>query len=92
MKVVNLYYNRYDVYIGRPSEWGNPYIIGVHGNRKEVIQKYYEYLKNNEYLMNKINELDGKILGCYCKPKECHGDVIIQILNEIKMNNFMKEK
>lgn len=39
-KVVNLYKEPYDVYIGRGSPWGNPFVIGKDGDRKECIDKY----------------------------------------------------
>ena len=39
-KVVNKYKQPYDIYIGRGSKWGNPFIIGQDGNREEVINKY----------------------------------------------------
>ena len=28
------------VYIGRPSIWGNPFVIGKDGTRGEVVEKY----------------------------------------------------
>ena len=43
-KVVNKYKHVYDVYIGRGSKWGNPFVIGKDGTREEVINKYEEYL------------------------------------------------
>jgi len=90
-KVVHCNAEKYDVYIGRPSIWENPFIIGKDGTRKEVIEKYEKYLRNNEELINRIMELDGKILGCWCKPKPCHGDIIIKIINEIKNENMLGE-
>lgn len=83
--VVNLKNNdEYDVFIGRPSKWENPYRIGKDGNRKEVIEKYEFYLKANKELMEDIMLLDGKVLGCYCKPLPCHGDVIVKIIEQMK--------
>lgn len=79
-KVVHCKKEPYDVYIGRPSDWGNPYIIGQDGSRDEVIDKYKEYLLNNPVLMSRLPELKNKTLGCWCKPKRCHGDVIVEIL------------
>ena len=32
------------VYIGRGSIWGNPFIIGTHAARDEVIELYRQYL------------------------------------------------
>lgn len=81
-KVVNINSGEpYDVYIGRGSRWGNPFIIGVHGTREECIMQFKELLKNNKELYNDIYKLEGKVLGCHCKPKNCHGDVYCDILN-----------
>lgn len=83
-KVVNKKYEKFDVYIGRPSIWGNPFLIGRDGDRDEVVDKYKDYLISNPKLMSKILELDGKTLGCFCKPKRCHGDVIVELIEETK--------
>ena len=81
--VVHINKEKYDVYIGRPSKWGNPY---SHKDdtlaefkvrtRKEAIDKYEQYLLNNPNLIADLHELKGKILGCWCKPKTCHGDIL----------------
>lgn len=81
MKVVHCEKEDYDVYIGRPSKWGNPFKIGRDGTRREVIQKYENYILQNEELMNSLHELEGKVLGCWCKPKSCHGDVLLKLVN-----------
>lgn len=79
-KVVHCKKEPYDVYIGRPSNWGNPYVIGIDGTREEVIKKY-EYLILHSQLLFKIDELTGKVLGCWCKPLPCHGDVLLKLAN-----------
>lgn len=66
----------YDVYIGRPSKWGNPFTIGPDGTREEVIAKYTAWLIDQPHLIVAIPELRGKTLGCWCAPKACHGDVL----------------
>jgi hypothetical protein len=70
------------VYIGRPSKWGNPFVIGRDGNRDEVVRKYLDYILENKELLKDLPELKGKNLGCYCAPQLCHGDVLI-VLNEV---------
>lgn len=77
--VVHCKKEHYDVYIGRPSKWGNPFAIGKDGTRKEVIEKYRQYILSNEKLMKDLPELEGKVLGCWCKPKACHGDVLKEL-------------
>ena len=88
-KVVNLKDDEYTVYIGRPSKWGNPFKIGRDGNREEVLEKYRQYLHDNYELMRSILSLDGEILGCYCKPKRCHGDIIVETIEEITNPLFL---
>ena len=80
MKVVNVRKEKCSVYIGRPSIFGNPFVIGKDGNREQVIVKYKEYALNNSKLLVAIKGLkDNDVLGCYCAPLACHGDVIVQI-------------
>ena len=73
----------YDVYIGRPSKWGNPFVIGVHGTRATVVKMYDTWIREQPELMAAIHELKGKRLGCYCSPKQCHGDVLAYLANSI---------
>lgn len=71
----------YDIYIGRPSKWGNPYEIGRDGDRTEVIDKFRKYLEGNQELLAQVGELKNKRLGCWCAPKSCHGDILAEIAN-----------
>lgn len=80
-KVVHCKKEKYDIYIGRPSKWGNPFSIGKDGTRAEVIEKYRKYILNKSELMSQLSELKNKILGCWCKPKACHGDVLVELVN-----------
>lgn len=86
-KVVNKKHSEYDVYIGRGSEWGNPFIIGKDGTREEVIEKYRERLEaailSDPTFILKLEQLKGKRLGCFCKPKACHGDVLVEKIEEL---------
>ena len=71
-----------DIYIGRPSKWGNPFKINTDGNREVVIEKYLNWIMTQEELLDSLGELEGKVLGCWCKPKECHGDVLVELFKE----------
>lgn len=86
MKVLNKYKNEIPkdaVNIMRPSKFGNPFMIGVHGTRKEVVEKFTHYIYENPELMDKAKEeLKGKSLVCCCKPLACHGDILLRIANE----------
>lgn len=84
-------YNRYHrdapagaVYVGRPSPYGNPFIIGKDGTREEVIKKFEDWLLNKaDILYYRIREeLAGKDLVCWCAPKPCHADILLRIVNE----------
>jgi hypothetical protein len=73
----------YDVYIGRPSIWGNPFHIGRDGLREDVIKLYEEWLSHRVSLMRRAKrELRGKVLGCFCAPLACHGDILARVANE----------
>lgn len=89
-RVVNLRKESFDVYIGRKntwfglpeSIWHNPFCIGKDGTREEVIRKYRERLFQCPTLLAKVGELKGKVLGCYCKPQPCHGDVLAELADK----------
>lgn len=72
-----------DVYIGRPSKWGNPFYIGQDGTRAEVIRKYEEWILQQPELLSSLSELKGKRLGCHCKPQACHGDVLAKLADAL---------
>jgi len=72
-------------YIGRGSYWGNPYSMYEDGDdRDEVIRKFkydFDYDKFPNKDKSEVYKLAGKKLGCFCKPKDCHGDVLAGFLN-----------
>jgi len=86
-EVVNKRDRLYDVYIGRGSLWGNPFTVEQYG-RDVCIELYENYIREklriDSDLRNELMKLDGKVLGCFCKPKRCHGDVLVRIIEEIK--------
>ena len=88
-KVVNIHKKKgqptpkYDVLIDRRTLFGNPFQIGVHGDREQVIEKYRAYFIKRltcSTFRDKVLELKGKTLACWCKPLACHGDVIVEYL------------
>ena len=80
------------VYIGRNlnmagwrlkcSKWCNPYKVGKDGSLEDVLEKYEVYLRNSKDLLDDLHELNGCKLGCWCKPKKCHGDIIVKLFDE----------
>lgn len=89
-RVVDLDREPYDVYIGRAGKghdgyFGNPFRLRIPSERREVIEQYRSYfdcrIKTDPEFRRRVLELKGKILGCFCKPALCHGDVIAGWLN-----------
>jgi hypothetical protein len=88
-RVVNRRRERFDVYIGRPSPFGNPFshMPGTLAKfrvatREEAITKFREWFLAQPALVERARrELKGKVLGCWCKPASCHGDVIAEIID-----------
>ena len=87
-----------DVYIGREcfrggwelrkSKWSNPFSVKSCGSNEKACKKYKEYILKNPDLINSLYELEGKVLGCWCKPNSCHGDVLVELINNIKKKNI----
>jgi hypothetical protein len=74
------------VYIGRAvrghykaSRWGNPFKIGRDGTRDEVIEKYRAWIVDQPELMRDVATLHGQVLGCWCAPEPCHGEVLAEL-------------
>lgn len=74
--VVHCKRDEFDVYIGRPGKWGNPFVIGRDGDRAEVVKKYHRWVLQQPHLLADLHELQGKRLACWCAPEACHGDVL----------------
>lgn len=72
------------VYVGRlnhrfrmpDSMWRNPF------RGPDAIANFKDYLLNNHELMSRLNELQGKLLVCWCYPNPCHGDILAGLANE----------
>jgi hypothetical protein len=79
----------HDVYIGRPTKWGNPFEIGRDGSRSQVIDKYEAWIRTQPELLGALHELKGKTLGCWCKPHACHGDVLVKLLVEQERDTLL---
>jgi len=98
--LVNLNKEPYDILICRPSKWGNPFTHikdkqtlaeFVVGSREEAIAKYREYILASPELMDSLDELDGKTISCFCPPKSCHGDVLMELLSQKKLKAFLNK-
>ena len=71
------------VYVGRPSRWGNPFVIGRDGTREEVLAKFRAYAVERMASEPRwLEPLAGKNLTCWCAPQACHGDVLMELANQ----------
>lgn len=97
---VNLRHESYDVYIGRAGRgqdgyFGNPFKLKAQEDRGTMIERYRTYFKKrimaDAKFRNRIQELHGKRLGCFCKPRTCHGDVIVEYLEDESIDVSISE-
>lgn len=70
------------VYVGRPTKWGNPFRLGFHGSRKDIVALYELWLFEQPELLFQLEELRGKDLMCWCAPQQCHADVLLRFANK----------
>ncbi|KDO21667.1 hypothetical protein SPRG_13005 [Saprolegnia parasitica CBS 223.65] len=62
------------------SVWGNPFKIGRDGTRDDVVQQYRDYITDKITRGDvDLSDVRGKVLGCWCKPEGCHGDVLAEL-------------
>lgn len=78
----------YDIYIGRGSDWGNPFPMTRESDREYVITKHEVWLNTRPDLILRTSELKDKVLGCYCHPKPCHGDILVRQANSKYVLNW----
>lgn len=85
-RVVNKYHSDFDVNIQRGTMWGN-YVGKDCGSREAAIlafkEDFIKRLKNGEIKREHLEPLRGMRLGCTCKPKACHGDIIATVVNRL---------
>ena len=84
------------VYIGRPSLLGNPFEIGVHVEREDVIRFYRQWLwerileQGEVYAelkrLARLAKQDDLTLICWCFPKPCHGRILIRAIEWLNSN------
>lgn len=93
-RVVNIYKDEYDFYIGRPGKgldgfFGNPKPLKSEKDREANIAQYREYffdrLRSDPVFKERVLQLKGSRLGCFCMSlhgplKLCHGMIIVEYL------------
>jgi len=80
-------------YVGRPTILSNNFRIGIDGNRQQIIEKYRDWLldayKSDPDVQIEISKLleiaslKKLVLMCWCKPNDCHADVIKELLEKL---------
>ena len=95
-RVVHCKREAFDVYIGRPSKWGNPFrVMGEH-TRAAVIEAFEhrarQKIERDPKAAEEVRALYGKTLGCWCAPKACHGDVLLKIAAELQSRYVQESK
>lgn len=95
MKVLNKYKDEIPpgaVSIMRPGFWGNPFAIGKDGDRDEVVQKYRQWVDlmlqspQKDVFLAALKKLaEAPALVCCCKPQDCHGDVLVEKMQELNL-------
>lgn len=103
MKLHTVNINKYDledyIYIGRPSKYGSPFSSKNKNiadfqvdNKSESMLKCEEFFNQNPQIIDDlIQELKEKNffkLGCFCAPKPCHGDILIELIEKRKYKSI----
>lgn len=97
-RVVHCKKEPYDIYIGRKNytheHYGNPFPINKHCDREMSINNFRMWIKGQDFqdiepkrrkwILENLEKLRSQTLGCWCDPQPCHGDVYIELLEEIK--------
>lgn len=99
--VVNISRAGYNLYIGRkqkPLHWGNPFRVSYNCNRLRAVLMFYDWLtgadhqevepERRKWILERIEDLRGSRLGCYCAPKLCHGHVYMVLLGELEVEDL----
>ena len=103
-RVVNIRKEPYDVYIGRPSKWGNCFTwvppkrtkltmarseryihedLHIVGSREEAIEAYEAWILTQPQLLEDLHELKNQVLGCFCAPLPCHGEILVRLHQQV---------
>jgi hypothetical protein len=73
------------VVVARPSRWGNPFRLGIDGDRETCVARYREALVGGRLGFSADDvrrELGGHDLACWCPlDLPCHADVLLEVAN-----------
>lgn len=80
------------IFIGRPSKYGNPFMMGRDGDRDDVVNKHMFWLvegKGRRLLKDIQRDLGGHDLVCFCAPLACHGNFLLSLANDPDLLDFV---
>ena len=76
------------IYVGRPTKWGNPFKIGDESyypgtpmTRQDAVD-HFRASVTPEMETEIRQQLRGRDLVCWCAPKPCHADILLEIAND----------
>ena len=74
------------IVVARPSRWGNPFRLGIDGDRDECVALYRDALVGGAlpFTVDDVRrELAGHDLACWCPlDLACHADVLLAVAND----------
>jgi len=70
------------VRIDRSSPFGNPYEMPGDGDRNKVCDSFSLYFQRKFSLHSQLKDLAGKVLGCWCYPQRCHGELLMTLAKQ----------
>jgi len=82
----------FGMHFGNPFSFGGKSKIAKldFSTREECIDAFREWINGTNYtdieperrkwVLDKMELLRGRSLGCFCKPQSCHGDVYVEML------------
>lgn len=72
------------------SKWQNPFYFARDISEQTCLKLYEVYVRNE--MVEQLSELEGKELGCWCTPYHCHGDVLVELVREMKEEREFEER
>ncbi len=88
----DVYIGRGSIYGNEWTHSINTKATFIVASRDEAIQCYKDWLTGKRFvnfkqelrsaILESLPNLKGKKLGCYCAPQKCHGDILVDLINE----------
>lgn len=79
----------------RTTGFGNPFVVGKHGDHDQCCDKFDTWIdtgqnfrnesateEKRQWILNNVKSLKGKDLLCWCKPKRCHTETLARKANQ----------